>query len=363
MFSRRLIRSPNVRHGSQIDPPNRFESVTAERVYDDLEWDQEYLNGIANRKIEYSEDSSRSIVSQNSSPDIPFRYSINPYRGCVHGCSYCYARNTHEYLGMNAGLDFETKIVVKKDAAKLFREFLCRPAFEADEVVFSGVTDCYQPIERELKLTRQCLEVAVEASLPIGIVTKNALVVRDIDLLQKLAEKKLAHVFLSINSLNPDLARDMEPRTSVPEARLRAIRELSDAGIPTGVMVSPVVPGLNDSDIPSVLEAARDSGAKTAGWILLRLPLTVEPVFLEWLQRTQPTKFEKVVGLIKQSRSGELNSAEFGKRMRGTGPIAAQIRNLFTVFARKYGLDRKLQPLDRSQFRPPTPPSGQLSLF
>jgi DNA repair photolyase len=352
-----------MRHGSKIDPPNRFEKTRRELDLEHLEWDDEYLNELNQRPIEYLTDASKSIVSENNSPDIPFRYSINPYRGCIHGCAYCYARNSHEYLGFNAGLDFETKIVVKHNAAELFREFLSNEKWQPEEVVFSGVTDCYQPAERQFRLTRQCLEVALECRLPVGIVTKNALVVRDLDILQEMAARRLAQVNISITTLDPELARTMEPRTSIPAARLRAIQTLSQAGIPTRVMVAPIIPGLNDNEIPAILEAAKAAGAMGAGSILLRLPMTVEPVFREWLARTQPLKLERIENLIRETREGKLSNSEWGKRMSGSGPIAEQIKNLFHVFVKKYQLDGKLPPHDFSQFTPPKPKSGQLRLF
>ncbi len=352
-----------MRHGSMIDPPNRFDKVERERDLEHLEWDQEYLSGLNERAIEYLADDSKSIISENNSPDIPFRYSINPYRGCIHGCSYCYARNTHEYLGLNAGLDFETKIFVKHDAANLFRDFLSKDSWQPEEVVFSGVTDCYQPAERQFALTRQCLEVALETRLPVGIVTKNALVVRDLDLLRQMASLRLVHVNVSVTTLDTDLARVMEPRTSIPSARLRAIQMLSEAGVPTQVMVAPIIAGLNDSEIPSILEAAKAAGAQAASYILLRLPLTVEPVFLEWLNRTQPLKAQKIDGLIRETRDGNLSSSDWGKRMVGTGQIAEQVRSLFQIFIKKLGMDRTLPPHDFTQFRPAIPRSGQLRLF
>ncbi len=352
-----------MRHGSKLDPPNRFDKTHQEQDLEHLEWDQEYLNELERRPVTYLADSSKSIISENNSPDIPFRYSLNPYRGCLHGCSYCYARNTHEYLGFNAGLDFETKIVVKHDAANLFREFLARDSWQPEEVVFSGVTDCYQPAERQFRLTRQCLEVALECRLPVGMITKNALVVRDADLLREMAAMRLVHANISITTLDAELARVMEPRTSTPAARLRAIQVLSEAGIPTRVMVAPIIPGLNDSEIPSILEAARAAGAQSAGHILLRLPLTVEPVFREWLHRTQPLKIQKIEGLIQETRGGKFSSSEWQERMRGTGEIAEQVHQLFRVFARKHNLDGSLPAYDFSQFRPATPRSGQLRLF
>lgn len=350
-----------MRHGSHINPPNRFESTYTEPDLEQLEWDDEYLS--QPRRIEYLDDQSKSIVTENDSPDLNFRYSVNPYRGCAHGCSYCYARPFHEYLGYNAGLDFETKIMVKREAPRLLRDFLSRSDWEPELIAFSGITDCYQPAEREFQLTRQCLEVASEANQPVGIVTKNALVVRDLDLLATMAQRSLINVSLSITTLDPELAREMEPRTSIPAARLRAIRELSVAGVPTKVMVSPIIAGLNDHEIPAILQAAKEAGAQSASYIMLRLPLTVEPVFLEWLERTQPTRKERVLSRIRQTRDGKLNSAAFGTRIRGTGEIAEQIGNLFQVFARKHGLDERLPALDFTQFRPPTTGKGQQWLF
>jgi len=352
-----------MRHGSQIDPPNRFEHERRVADGEHLEWDQEHLRENAGRSIEYLADESKSIVSENNSPDLPFRYSVNPYRGCVHGCAYCYARPTHEYLGMNAGLDFETKILVKHAAPRLFRAFLARAAWQPEAITFSGVTDCYQPAEREFRLTRACLEVARDFRQPISIITKNALVVRDLDLLAELAAQRLVKVYMSLTTLDDELARDMEPRTSIPAARLRAIRMLADAKVPVGVMTSPMIPGLNDAEIPALLTASREAGAQAASYTLLRLPLTVEPVFLEWLERTRVSKATRIVGRIQQTRGGQLNSSAWGKRMRGEGQLAEQIRQLFEVFSRKLGFDRRLPALDASQFKVPREASGQLRLF
>jgi len=352
-----------MRHGSRIDPPNRFEQTRTEPDDEHLAWDVEYLERRQDRNIEYLPDHSKSIISENHSPDIPFRYSLNPYRGCVHGCPYCYARNTHEYLGFNAGLDFETKVVVKHQAAKLFQEFLARDAWRPEPIAFSGVTDCYQPAERQFRLTRQCLEVALDCAQPVGVVTKNALVVRDLDLLQAMARKNLVHVFVSITTLDDKLARSMEPRTSIPAARLRAIELLADAGVPVGLMMAPLIPGLNDSEIPAVLQAASKAGAQAAGGTLLRLPLTVAPVFREWLQRERPLLAERVESRIQQTRNGKLNESKWGERMSGSGPLAEQIRGMFRLFAKKHGLEKKLPPRDASNFRRPPPLSGQLRLF
>ena len=352
-----------MRHGARIDPPNRFDRVHREADFEHLEWDEEYLHDLEHRRIEYLFDASQSIISENNSPDIPFRYSLNPYRGCIHACPYCYARNTHEYVGFNAGLDFETKILVKQDAPALFRSFLMRTSWKPEWIAFSGVTDCFQPAERQFRLTRQCLETAWEFRQPVGIVTKNALVLHDLDLLAQLASENLVNVFLSVTTLDPELARTMEPRTSIPAARLRAIRTLAEAGVPVGVMTAPLIPGLNDSEVPALLEAASEAGARFASYVLLRLPLTVEPVFRDWLEHNVPDKQEKIEARIRETRGGDLNSARFGERMRGSGELAEQIRSMFRVFAARHGLARRPPALDTTKFRRPETNPRQLRLF
>jgi DNA repair photolyase len=349
--------------GSTINPPNRFERTHRELDLEQVEGDAEYLESLRHRATEYLPDRSRTIVASNNSPDVGFDHSINPYRGCLHGCSYCFARPTHEYLGFNAGLDFESKIMVKEDAPAQFREFLTRPGWAGEPIALSGVTDCYQPAERHYRLTRGCLEVALQAGQPMMIITKNALVVRDLDILAPMAKHALIHVNLSITTLDSDLARSMEPRTSTPIARLRACRELADAGVPVRVLVAPVIPGLNDAEIPAILEAARSAGATSAGFTLLRLPLTVAPVFIDWLEREQPGRAKKVLDRLREARDGRLNDPEFGSRMRGSGERAGKIRDLFRIFRKRHGLDGPLPPLDSSGFRPPLPTTGQLRLF
>jgi DNA repair photolyase len=349
--------------GSRLNPRNRFEKIHYEADFEQLEHDEEYLKGSRNPPTEYFLDHARSIVTANDSPDVPFRFSINPYRGCSHGCSYCFARPTHEFLGLNAGLDFETKVFVKEKAPELFRDFLARDAWQPEPIVMSGVTDCYQPAERRFRLARRCLEVAAEARQPMSILTKNALILRDLDLLRDLAADNLVHVNISITTLNAELARSMEPRTSTPAARLRAVRELAEAGVPVRVLIAPVIPGLTDSEIPSLLAAAKEAGARAAACQLLRLPLTVAPVFLEWLDREQPHRADKVEGRLRDTRAGKLNNARFGERMKGTGEMAQQIREMFRLFARRHGLDGELPPYDCTRFRPPLPRSGQLRLF
>lgn len=355
-------RSPTGR-GSHMNPANRFEAVHVEDDWEQMEGDAEALADLSRPVVQYLPDASQSIVAENDSPDIPFRYSVNPYRGCAHGCAYCYARPGHEYLGLNAGLDFETKILVKHQAPALLREFLGRPRWQPEPITFSGVTDCFQPIEREYRLTRGCLEVCWEARQPISIVTKNALVARDLDFLAPMAAARLAQVNVSVTTLDAELARTMEPRTSTPAARLRAIRALSAAGVPVRVMVAPVIPGLNDSEIPAILAAAAEAGAQGAGWVMLRLPLTVRPVFLEWLERTHPDSRQRIENAIRAVRGGELSSSKWGQRLRGDGLMAEQIQQVFRTFVKKHKLDRPLPEQDCSQFRPTTPSSGQLRLF
>ena len=349
--------------GSQLNPPNRFGGPVHVLDLAEVEHDQEYLDSLRNQRTEYLPDHSRTIVAENNSPDVGFRYSINPYRGCSHGCSYCYARPTHEFLGLNAGLDFETKVFVKEDAPRLFREFLSRESWQCEAIAISGVTDCYQPAERTYRLTRGCLEVAAAFQQPVSLITKNALIVRDLDILRRMAEQNLVHVNVSLTTLDAGLVRSMEPRTSTPAARLRAIKALSDAGVPVRVMVAPVIPGLNDTEIPAILGAAREAGAQHAAFTMLRLPLTVAPVFQEWLQREQPGRAEKIESRIRAMRGGRLNNARFGDRMRGSGAMADQIAGLFRLVARQHGLDQGLPPYDCTRFRRPKPETGQLWLF
>ena len=347
--------------GSSLKPRNRFLKVETVDDFEQLNADDELLS---TDKIptEYLEDDSQSILSENNSPDIPFKYSINPYRGCAHGCSYCYARPTHEYFGFNAGVDFESKIFVKRNAAALLRRELQKKSWAVEPIMMSGVTDAYQPAERHFKITRACLEVAREFSQPIGIITKNALVTRDLDILSELASKRLARVAISLTTLDQKLTRVLEPRSSSPATRLRAIRELSDAGIETTVMTAPMIPGLTDDELPQLLEAAAEHGASNAGYILLRLPQTVRPVFLDWLQQNFPNKASKVENLLRGMRKGELNQSEFKTRMRGSGEYANHLSNTFKLFARKYGLATQTKPLNRETFRRPNT-NGQMELF
>jgi DNA repair photolyase len=355
---------PTIRgRGASVQPKNRYLSVQCNEDLEHVAEDQAYLSALGRPPTVYLDDDSQSIVASNDSPDVGFNFSINPYRGCAHGCSYCFARPGHEYLGFSAGLDFETKIMVKRRAPELFRAFLARPQWKPEPIMISGVTDCYQPIERELRLTRGCLEVAAECRQPICLITKNALVTRDVDLLKDLAACRAVRVAISVTTLDQGLSRVMEPRTSAPAARLRAMAELSAAGVETMVMAAPVIPGLNDSELPAVLKAAREAGARYAGYVLLRLPSTVRDVFLDWLRRHRPNQAAKVESFVRATRGGALYSAPWGERQRGRGPLAEQIKQTFRVFARRYGLDGEAEPLNCEAFRLPRPASGQLSLF
>lgn len=344
-------------------PPNRFLPIHVEADLEQLTDDDELLAAERRIPTQFFDDASQTILASNDSPDVPFSYSVNPYRGCEHGCVYCYARPGHEYLGFDAGLDFESRIMVKQRAPQLLRDELCKPSWKGELIGLSGVTDCYQPAERHFRLTRGLLEVALEARQAIGIVTKNARVTRDVDLLAPLAAQRLAVVNISISSLDAELARTMEPRTSTPSAKLQAIRTLTAAGVPVRVLVAPVIPGLTDHEISRVLEAAAEAGVVGASYTLLRLPLAVEPIFLDWIDRNYPDKRERIESLVRQTRDGKLYRAEFGTRMRGTGNYAEQIKQSFQVFRRKAGLDRSLPEFDLTLFRPPRSSSGQGMLF
>ena len=300
-------------------------------------------------------DPVRTVIAHNDSPDVGFETSINPYRGCEHGCIYCYARPTHEYLGFSAGLDFETRIVVKEDAPELLREELMSPRWKPKLIAISGVTDPYQPIERKLQLTRRCLGVLAEFHNPVAIITKNHLVTRDIDILRELAEHDAAAVSVSITTLDEKLARVMEPRTSTPRLRLNAIEQLAAAGIPAGVMVAPVVPAITDHEMPAILKAARDAGARSAGFVILRLPWAVAPLFERWLEEHFPDRKEKVLNRIRDLRGGKMYDSRWGKRARGEGIFAEQIAAMFDITCRKLGLNEDLRELSVEAFHRPSP--------
>jgi DNA repair photolyase len=339
--------------GAGFNPPNRFEKSRHELELEQVEDDADYLAALGRPATEFLPDHSRSLICENDSPDVGFEVSLNPYRGCEHGCIYCYARPTHEYLGFSAGLDFETRILVKHDAPELLRRELSAAGWRPRVLGCSGVTDPYQPVERRLRLTRRCLEVLAEFRQAVTIVTKNRLVTRDLDVLGELASVRAAGVMLSVTTLDAELAGQLEPRTSRPAAKLEAIRALTAAGIPAGVMIGPVIPGLTEHEIPSILEAAAHAGAKHASYILLRLPLAVAGLFEEWLDRHRPAAKEKILGRIRSTRGGRLNDSRFGVRMRGEGPIADLIRQVFYVNARKLGLNQHPWPVSPEAFRRP----------
>lgn len=344
--------------GAAGNPPNRFESMRWEPIaVEAFPDDDEFADDPATPRAPhgpatiYLRDTSRTIIARNDSPDIPFDASINPYRGCEHGCIYCYARPTHEYLGFSAGLDFESRIMVKMDAPELLRRELAARSWRPQLLGMSGVTDCYQPVERRLRLTRGCLEVLAERRNPVGIVTKNQLVLRDLDLLADLASWGGVRVFVSVTTLDPDLTATLEPRAARPAARLETIRRLAAAGVPVGVMVAPVIPGLNDREIPAILEAAAAAGASTASWIMLRLPHAVAPLFEKWLGDHLPARRDRILARIRDVRGGALSSSRFGTRMRGEGIVADQVAQLFRLAARRHGLDRPIPALRTDAFR------------
>ncbi len=310
------------------------------------------------------EDTTRTIIARNQSPDIPFDRSINPYRGCEHGCVYCFARPTHAYLGLSPGLDFESRLFYKPRAAELLRGELSKPSYRCQPMALGTNTDPYQPIERKFAITRQILEVLSEFNHPVTIVTKGALVQRDIDILAPMAARRMARVAVSVTTLDRALARRMEPRAATPERRLETIRALSAAGIPASVLAAPMIPGLNDHELETILEAARDHGASGAGWVLLRLPLEIKDLFTEWLETNAPMRARHVLSLVRDTRHGKHNSAEWGERMRGDGAYADLIAQRFRLAIKRLGLDqREKTPLDVTKFRPPPKKGDQLSLF
>jgi DNA repair photolyase len=340
--------------GAASNPQNRFEKTSYEREAWDGEDDPD-------PKTVFLKDTAKSLIAYNDSPDVGFDASINPYRGCEHGCVYCFARPNHEYLGFSAGLDFETRILVKENAPELLRKELSSPAWKPQVIALSGVTDPYQPVERRLKLTRRCLEVLAEYRNPVVIITKNQLVARDADILSSLARRRAALVFVSVTSLDGGLARELEPRASQPEGRLAAIEMLHRAGVPVGVLAAPVIPGLTDHELPAILAAAARAGAAVAGYVPIRLPFAVKTLFEEWLSAHRPAQKQKVLHRIQEIRDGRLNDPAFGTRMRGNGPYAAYLAGLFQIACRKAGLNSERPRLSTQAFRPPS--TGQLHLF
>jgi len=351
--------------GAGGDLPNRFERLSVELD------PEEAFRAPHERETIYLRDPARSVLTRNRSPDVGFDWSLNPYRGCVHGCVYCYARPTHEYLGFSPGLDFESRIVVKKEAPRLLEHELSRSSWRPTTLVMSGVTDPYQPVERRLELTRGCLEVLARARHPVAIITKSRLVERDVDHLAELARFGAAHVTLSITTLDRGVQRALEPRASPPEHRLAAVRTLVDAGVPVSVFVAPVIPGLTEHEIPAIVGAAAEAGATGAGYVVLRLPGAVEPLFLSWLEEHCPDRAAKVRSRLRSLRGGALYDSTFGTRMRGEGPFARQIADLFDMACARAGIQRRTLDLATEHFRRPQVHRGgagasgdeQLALF
>ncbi|RZL48594.1 MAG: PA0069 family radical SAM protein [Pedobacter sp.] len=342
--------------GAQFNSSNKFlkNSLAKEHPEGIDDWEE------PNSKTTFIIGKSKSVVNKVESPDVGMAYSLNPYQGCEHGCIYCYARNSHEYWGFSAGLDFERKIIVKQDAPELFKKFLEKKGWDATPISLSGNTDCYQPAERKFRLTRQLLEIALEYKQPITMITKNALILRDLDILQDLAKLKLSAVYVSITSLDEKLRLKLEPRTTTAKQRLKIIEELTKVGLPTGVMAAPMIPGLNDYEMPAILKASADNGAKSAGYTVVRLNGVINKIFEDWLRKNFPDRFDKVWHQIQNCHNGNVNDSRFGTRMRGEGNFAEMIRNTFKLHCRLNGLNNVRSELDQTLFKVP---KAQMSLF
>lgn len=346
--------------GAQTNATNRYEPHTREAVDDGWGSLDEELPPL---RTTVQIDATRTIIATNSSPDIGFDRSINPYRGCEHGCIYCYARPTHAYLGLSPGQDFETRLFAKPEAAALLRQELARPSYRCQPMALGTNTDPYQPIEREMKITRQVLEVLRDTDHPLTIVTKSALVLRDLDILAPMAKRGLAKVYVSVTTLDRELARRMEPRAATPPRRVETIRGLSQAGVPAGAMVAPVIPGLTDHEIEGILEACAEAGAESAGYVLLRVPLEIKGLFEEWLREHYPDRAERVFTLLRSCHEGRAYTSEWRTRQRGTGPFAELVGRRFKLATRRLGLDRERRVLDTSLFRKPAADARQMSFL
>lgn len=342
--------------GAQLNVPNKFSSTTLSTE----DWDGiDEEHDLSSSKIQVFRESPRSIISTNTSPDLSFEMSVNPYQGCEHGCVYCYARNTHEYWGFSAGLDFESKIKMKPNAAKLLEEAFLKPSYKPSVIMLSGNTDCYQPIERKYALTRQLLGVCNSYQNPVSIITKNALILRDIDVLSELASKNLVHVLISMTTLNEDLRRTLEPRTASAKKKLQVIEQLTDNNIPVGVMHAPIIPSLNQSETPALLKAASEAGASFASYSVIRLNGQVGKIFKDWLEKVFPDRAEKVWNQIMELHDGKVNESGYGKRMKGEGTTAKMIKQMFEVAKGRYFPLEHTRPLSTEHFRK----GGCYSLF
>jgi DNA repair photolyase len=339
--------------GANLNPANRFDRIDVVPEGDWLDAEFAETGSVPHPRTQFFHDGTETILTHIDSPDVGPGWGLNSYRGCEHGCAYCFARPYHEYLGWSSGLDFETKVLVKMRAPTLLRAELSAKKWKPAPILMSGATDCYQPVERHFRLTRQCLEILAEFRQPVGIITKNFLITRDLDLLAELARWQCVSVSVSVTSLDANLASRLEPRAARPEHRLRAIRMLADAGVPVGVMVAPVIPGLTDHEMPGILAAAAEAGATRAGFVTLRLPYAVKDVFLQWLDDHEPGKKDRVVSRLRDLHGGKLYNSTFGDRMRGQGIFAEQTRQMFEVAARRAGLSQHHPPLSTAHFRRP----------
>ncbi len=355
-----MSRHKNRGRGAVSNPTGRYEKY--QHVPLDDGW-EDYGNDLQTVRTTVQPEQTRTIIAANDSPDVPFDRSINPYKGCEHGCSYCFARLTHAYLGLSPGLDFESRIFSKPDAAKLLENELTRPGYRCEVLALGGNTDPYQPVEKRLRITRRILEVLADYEHPVGIVTKSNLVLRDLDVLGPMAEKRLVHVMISLTTLDRELARNMEPRAPTPERRIQTVSTLVEMGIPVGVLASPMIPGLNDSEMESILKAGASSGASSAGYILIRLPLELKELFSKWLHTHYPTKASRILQLIRDAHGGKLYEPRFGRRMRGSGRYADLLEQRFQVACRRLGLGSRDLPLDTSRFRVPPKKGDQMVLF
>jgi DNA repair photolyase len=342
--------------GAQINVHNKF--LKSKYVTDHIEGLDEPL--LENTATQIFEENPKKIVSESKSPDLGHMFSINPYQGCEHGCLYCYARNTHEYFGFSAGLDFERKIIVKRNAAELLEQYFNKKSYEPVGILLSGNTDCYQPLERKLKITRSLLQVFLQYRNPVSIITKNNVILRDLDILSELASMNLVHVNVTLNSLNEQLRQKLEPRTVTATGRLGVIEKLAAQGVPVRLMLAPIIPGLNSTEVPDVIKAAADRGARSAGFTIVRLNGSIAEIFQDWIYKAFPDRAERVLNMIKECHEGKLNDSEFGRRMSGEGPIASSIHQMFRLACKRFFADREMPPFDYSLFVPKNGKQGTL---
>jgi DNA repair photolyase len=354
-----LVNGPRKGRGALSNPPGRFDRTAVDDIDDG--WYREEISTSLATHVE--PDKARTVITHNDSPDVGFDTSINPYRGCEHGCIYCFARPSHSYMGLSPGLDFETRLFYKADAARLLEAELARPGYVCKPIMLGINTDAYQPLEKQLKVTRSILEVLHRCRHPVTFVTKSALIVRDLDLLTDLARDGLTSVAVSITTLDPETKRTLEPRTASPQARLKVVRELNEAGVPTGILVAPIIPMVTDHELESILEAAVGAGARSASYVMLRLPYEVKTLFREWLAEHHPLRAKHVMSIIQSFRGGRDNDPRFGTRMSGTGPYAQLIKNRFNIACRRLGIEgARDRDLVTTLFRPPRAPTPQMEL-